>query len=134
MAYSATVTVEKIQRGPRRAWIVRCTETDAAATSEWTIPNSAQLPEFGTITLYKADLTAGTGTTIQPKVGRATGPTAATMDWVGQISAAAAYINDATPLRYSGLGDGRVLYIRSTVDAGADNAISTEITIVEGHF
>ena len=134
MAYAATVNVTSGVTSGRRWWFVSITETGASSTSEWSVPASEHLPEQGTITLYKADLTAGTGTTIQPKLGRATNPTVDTQNWIGQIAAAGAAINDASRLYFSGLTGG-ILYGRSTPNnAAADHSITTEITIWDGHM
>lgn len=131
MAYTqSTPTVKVTMEGGRQVVRISFTETETSSTSEWVVTDS-RLPRMGTVVLYKADLTAGTGTTIQPKMGRATNPTVDTQNWIGQISAAAGAINDASPLRFANLAG--VLYGRSTPNnAAADHSVSTEITIISG--
>ncbi len=132
MAYAAAVTVEKKVISGRRTLVIAVAETEAAAASEFEVPCHG-ITE-GTITCYRATLTAGTGTTINPIVGRAAGFAADTQDHVGTNNTTAAHIPDTSNLRFyiDALGS---LWIRSTVnDATADHSISTEITISEGHL
>lgn len=137
MAYAHTVTVTTSRRpmDGRRMWRIVIAETECAATSEWDVAPADcaghPLPAEGTITLYAAVKTAGTAATLRPMLSDTTAPASTQIGWIGQQSAAAASVHDATSLRYSGLA---TLYGRTTPDAGADNSITTEITIVEGHI
>ena len=133
MAYvQTTPVVTRTRVGGRKIVRITFVETGATSTSEWSV-SDGMIPSIGTVKLYKADLTAGTGTTIQPKMGRATAPTVDTQDWIGQISPAAGAINDAAPLYYAGLTG--TIYGRSTPNnAAGDHTIYTEIEIVEGHI
>ena len=129
MAYNAPAAAPVITTvGGRRFYHYSISETGAGTASEFTLTGA---PRAGRIVLYKSKLTAGTGATIQPKFGRATNPTSGTVDYVGGQAAAAASFSDASALAFDGLTAG-VVYVRSGVNAGSDNAISTEITIAEG--
>ena len=137
MAYAATytVTVSTKQGDGRRRWLVVITETECANTSEFAVAPSVcsgyPLPSSGTITRYSAVKTAGTAATLRPILSRTTAPASTQVGYIGRQSAAAASVHDGTSTRYDNL---TTLYGRSTPDAGADNTIVTEITIVEGHF
>ncbi len=128
MAYAAAVTESsRGADGGRLHWAMSIAETEAAAGSEWSIGG---LPNRVTIFSYKATLTAGTGTTINPILGNAGSFTASTQGHIATNDTTAAHINDQTALRcYLPTG---ALYGRSTVDADTDNTIATEILIVEG--
>ena len=116
-------------RGGRRhvRWVI--TETGASPSSEFVLDGA---PDIGEVYLYQATLTAGTGTTINPILGRAAAFTANTQNHIGTNATTAARINDGTPMRYQGLTASKV-YVRSVPNnAAGDHAISTEIVIVEG--
>ena len=130
MAYAGTVTVKRFTISGRRHYLVTIAETEAAATSEATIPGT-DIPILGTIVAVKATKTAGSAATIDPRCGRATGWTDSTQDAVYANGAAAAHI-DAAPGSFYARPSGQSLFWRSTVNAAADNSISTEILIVEG--
>ena len=140
MAYAQTdPVVTRDLRGGRYVYVVTFTETEAAAGSEWSIAAAKGLPLLGTIVLYKATLYAGTGTTIQPAVGRAAGvlwtigtKAVTSQAHIGQVSAAAVVINDATGIRYRLLDTG-IMYGRSTPNnAAADHSVVTELHIIDG--
>ena len=137
MAYTATITsVTRVISGRRHIRLV-ISETEAAAASEWSWGDSSgeDLPAIGTITLYQSTLTAGTATTIAPRLGKATGWSDDSQDAVTGPPTAAAYHQDQTIVRFSHDGTARpALYGQSVPDAGADNTISTIIDIVEGHL
>jgi hypothetical protein len=128
MAYAAVVTeVNKGSDGGRNHWAFTVAETEAAAGSEWSIGG---LPRRVTVYSYKATLTAGTGTTINPIIGDSAAFAASTQAHIATNTTTAAHINDQTVLRaYLPTG---TIYGRSTVDADTDNTIATEILIVEG--
>jgi hypothetical protein len=116
--------------GTRTHYRWSVSETLASQTTEFVI---AGAPETGTMTLYMAKRTAGTGTVINPRIGRSAGFALTDLGAVTS-SLTAAVINDATTVRYSGLTGGK-LYVRNYPDnAAADHSISTEIEIVAGHF
>ena len=115
-------------RGRRHyRWTV--SETLASQATEFVI---AGAPLVGTMTLYEAKLTAGTGTLINPRIGRSAG--FALTDVGARTNATtAARIDDATNVRYTST-TGK-LYVRNYPNnAAADHSISTEIEIVEGHI
>ena len=124
MGYTVDTRVEIL--AGRTYYMIEVTETDAAAASEWQIT----VPSIGEILLYQATLVSGSGTTIQPRVGKSSGWSDDTQDHVGGQDTAAAAIHDATPLPYALAG--ATMYGRSTVDAGADNEVTTLLVIREG--
>jgi len=111
--------------------VVTITETDADATAEVAV----QLPFLsGRILKVTGALSAGTGTTIRPVIGVVTNPAGIDADTILSIDAAsaAASINAVTdPPPPWATADG-ILYHRSRVDAGADNAITTVYYIQRG--
>ena len=132
----ATVTTFKTTAGGgRTATLYKIVETAVAVATEYSIA----APTFGTIVSFKSELVSGTGTTIQPILGIATGFTADTFEEISQINTAAAFINDITAIPYAlaaafsapsqNVG---TITIRSTPDAAADNAVTTIIIIVHG--
>ena len=133
MAYAAVVGVERLKVSGRRQWIVTVAETELAAASEFTVGDTAgeQLPRLCTLRSYKATLTAGTGTTVNPTLGNVTGFTVSTQGHIATNDTTAAHIHDNTPVRLH-LPTGE-LFVRTTVDAAADNVAATVMVIVEGH-
>lgn len=132
MAYAQTTpVVVQTVIGGRRHWHISFSETEASSSSEWSVPATVDLPRCGTITFYTASLTAGTGTTIQPVVTKAAGAASTSINYLGQVSAAAANVRAKMDTRFDGLSR---LYGKSTANnAAADHAITTEITLAEGH-
>ena len=132
MAYAATISIKRQSVAGRRHYIVTITETDAAASSEVELLDGStpetELPQIGTVMHCKTTLTAGTGTTVDPKLGTATGWTIDTQDAIWANGAAAAHIN-AKPLTHY---NGSLFWSPVPNDATADHAISTELWIVEG--
>lgn len=130
MAYSfGTPSVSStVRQDGRTEFLVIISETECAATSEWSVSG---LPSTGTITSYHAVKVSGTATTLQPMLSRTTAPASTQIGWIGQQASAAASVHDNTSTRYRNL---TTLYGRSTPDAGTNNVITTEIVIVEGHF
>jgi hypothetical protein len=130
MPYAATVvgpTINVIKGRAHYRWTV--SETGAAPTDTWTITGA---PAVGTVTLYRANLTAGTGVTINPRLGRTLAFTTTTNDVIGVSATTAALINDGTNLKYSGLTAGKIYGRSLPSNAAADHAVSTEIVVVEG--
>ena len=130
MPYASTVvgpTISVIKGRATYRWTV--SETGAAPTDTWTITGA---PAVGTVVLYRANLTAGTGVTINPRLGRTLAFTTTTNDVIGVNSTTAALINDSTPLKYSGLTAAKIYGRSLPSNAAADHSISTEIVVVEG--
>ena len=130
MPYVSTVvgpTTSVIKGRATYRWTI--SETGAAPTDTWTITGA---PAVGTISLYRANLTAGTGVTINPRLGRTLAFTTTTNDVIGVSTTVAALVNDGTALKYSGLTSGKIFGRSLPSNAAADHAISTEIVIVEG--
>lgn len=131
MPYVSTVVgpVTSVIKGRNHyRWTV--SETGAAPTDTFTLTGA---PTTGTVTLYKANLTAGTGVTINPRLGRTLAFTTTTNDVIGVNSTTAALINDASNLRYVGLTAGKIYGRSLPSNAAADHSVSTEIEVVEGH-
>lgn len=128
MAYTATVSSEERRISGRRYLIVTVTETEAAAASEYEV-TGWPFP-IATLVSFKATLTAGTGTTINPSMGKSTGWTANTQDHIGTQTTTAAHIDDDSHVTFH--NGSKSLYVKSGVDAGADNSISTVIVFAEG--
>ncbi len=127
MAYANTVTV--LKKGAEV--LVTITETEAGATSE---PDAIDLG-YVRMRLIKQEchLTAGTGTTVDPILGKATDPANATnADKIiasNGTAAANIYNQPATPVTMDITG---VVYHRSQVDAAADNSITTTYHFLVG--
>lgn len=132
MPYAGTVTgptVRVVGRVKHYRWTV--VETLASQTTEFTLDGA---PPIGTVTLYRAVRDAGTGTLLNPRLGRTAGFATTGNDCIGVNSATASPINDASNLRYAGLVGGK-MYCRNYPDnAAADHTIYTEVEIVEGHL
>lgn len=124
MSYKATITYP-VKRTGRLAIVI--VETDAAAGDE---AGPIVLPDEGRIVLFSQKLVSGAGTTTDPRIGRVAGWADQGPDEVarGLDTAPGAFHRDASKVPYrSAKGE---LFMRSTVDAGADNKIVTEIEIV----
>lgn len=131
MAYGAAVTVY----GPyicngRRYWQAECAETEAAAGSEWSF--TAGVGSEGVITVlhFVCVHDSGSGSTVQPAYGVKTGMGA--IDTRGSFADAAASVNDGSPVCFALDDTDSKVYVRSNVDSGSDNAISTRICWAEG--
>lgn len=137
MAYAASITATRRWVAGRLHLRIEIAETEAAAGSEWSYGDGAgeYLPEIGTITSYQAKLTAGTGTTIAPRLGKATGWSDDTQNQITQSPTASAQHHDQSLVRYTAAAGARpAIFGKSTVDAAADNSIATIIELVEGHL
>ena len=135
MAYAAVVTgpfvVPKGAGEGGEGMAFKIVETEAAAATEYELQGC---PTLGRIVAFKAELVSGTGTTIQPQIGLATGFTLNQVEHVATAAAAAAFINDVAAIPYVGLGaftvpptDTSSIFVRSTLDAAADNEVHTFI-------
>lgn len=128
MPYAAVSSVTLKTIDGRKHAIISVSETLAAAGSEFSVSG---LPIVGTIMHYQVTKTAGTGATVNPKIGRAAAFTVSTQDHVATNTTTAAHINDGTAVKY--YSPSGILYFRSTPsNAAADHTILTEIVIVEG--
>ena len=128
MAYSATVTTVNKTVSGRRYFLIEVTETECSNTTEFTVEGLPSGPL--TLVLYRATLTAGTGTTIAPTGGNVASFTANSQGQEFAI-AAAAHIAESThvPLFLRN----NKLVVRSTPNnATGDHSITTYITIAEG--
>jgi hypothetical protein len=122
-----TPTIDVVGGRTHYRWTVN--ETLASQTTEFVI---AGAPLVGTMTLYEAKLTAGTGTLINPRIGRTAG--FALTDVGARTNATtAARIDDAASVRYTST-TGKLYCRNYPNNAAADHSISTEIVIVAGHI
>lgn len=128
MAYAAFVSSAPRTVDGRSYIVYTVLETEARDTSEYTLPD---VPFIGTVVLVVSKLTAGTGTTVRPEVGNVAAWVDSSVNEVGRIVTAAAFINEGSSLRYQApLGE---LYFRSTPDSVAtDHSITTVIVVLEG--
>lgn len=124
MAYSFAVTFAYKSNGKVVATIV---ELEAATADE---AGPIQVPIRGRIKRVNHELVSGAGTTLDPEWGRKPGWTASTIDEVAADNSAApaVFISDTEEVPY--FSRNGQLFLRSGVDAGADNKIVTEIQIV----
>jgi len=127
MAYSATVSKDSDVTDGRKIHKISIVEDEAAAASEFSIPG---VPEAGRIVSYRATLISGSGATINPIIGLAASFAASSQNHLATNSTTAAHVNDQTELVY--FSSSSSLHIRSTVNAGSDNVVHTEIVILEG--
>lgn len=98
---------------------VLVTETNAGSSDE---VGPINVPRRGTIVRVRSVLVSGSGTSISTEIGRAAGWASGDID---EVRPAGENEFDACP--YFAPDD--VIYLRSNVDAGADNMIRTEILI-----
>jgi len=125
---ATSCSVTPTNRDGVKHYRVRVEETGSRDTTEVACTG---LPTYGTLVSYRADLTAGTGTTIHPILGSAAAFVVSTLDYIGGATATAGFINEQSTTRMH-LPAG-ILYLRSAPNSTAtDHAISTEILIVEG--
>lgn len=128
-AYTITGTTAPLTSvGGREQWEVTITETGIRDTSETPIVG---VPVCGTITVLRAKLTSGTGTTIRPRIGYAAGFAASGYDEIGVASTTAAQLSEPASAPYC--TSTRTLYLRSAPNSTAtDHAVTTKIVIVSG--
>lgn len=131
MAYASTVTVSEMQVSSYAGWRVTITETEAAASSEVEIVLADYgLPSFGRVITQMSNLTAGTGTTVDPILGSATNPSTAIWRVENDTAAVRVHNVPATGIAY---GDEITsLFHRSNVNAAADNSITSVYYILKG--
>ena len=116
MAYAASFTLTK--KG--LDYVVTITETEAATGSEATING---LPVRGRVLRQLCSLTAGTGTTVDPKLTLTSGGTGVNV--VVENDTAAANVDNVSDPAIPFANTGPTLYHKSAVDAGSDNSITT---------
>lgn len=126
---AATVTVSPIASvSGRQQFVVSVAETGNRDTSEVTISG---LPVCGTIVQYRATRTAGTGTTIHPRLGLSASFTADGVDEILEASATAATLVEVGSAPYC--SPSGTLYLRSAPNSSAtDHTITTTIVVVAG--
>lgn len=124
MAYASTVEVSR----SRNQFRVTITETDAAASSE------ASAIEIGVkkfrVLRQVCVLTAGAGATVDPVLGRVTNPSGVNV--CVENDTAGATIDSAPTNGVPCFTDTGFLYHRSNVNAGTDNAITSEYLLAVG--
>lgn len=131
MPYAATPTYQRQLIDGRWQVLVTVSETLAEATSEYTIDLGSYLGTgLWKLLRVKVTRTAGTAATVAPVFGTATNPTSGTATYIGGLGAAAS--QDSTNSGAGFVGDGFTLYVRSVVNAGADNSITSKFYFVEG--
>ncbi len=123
MSYAAEVEVEfNARRGTYKVTVV---EEEAQASSEFEVP---KMPASGTIVSYKTTLVSGSGSTVNPKIGKEATFTEDTQGHVATNDTTDSHIRDQTPVRFGCDGS---LFVRSGVDSGTDNVIHTELLITD---
>ena len=128
MAYAAVVTITPLLSPLGQGMLVSIAETDAAATSEATI--NLGLLHFR-VHHQICDLISGTGSTVDPILGRSTNPSGGNL--IVANDTAAASVNNSLTGGTTGYVAGGTLFHRSVVnDATADHVINTEYHITVG--
>lgn len=123
----ATPTYARHSLGGRRCVVIAYTETEVAGASEAVVNLDFRQ---GVIVSVKQTKTAGTATTLNPKIGRAAAFTVSTQDHIATATATASHIHEQGETHfYSATSK---LYVRASPDAGTDNSVSTELIVCEG--
>jgi|TARA_R110001583_G_scaffold57046_8_gene171541 hypothetical protein len=117
MAYSGTVT-KSYQHG---LYEFKLVETEAATASETAITG---VPDFGVVIRQVCQLTAGSGSTVDPVLGTVTNPAGATLVVANGTAAAICDNLQAGGVPYKTV-TANTLYHRSVVSGSTDNAITT---------
>lgn len=122
---AATCTVT---RGGDGSYILALSFTSSSSATE--VP-CVGVPVIGTLAALKFKLEAGAGTQLTPVVGTAPAFVASTMDYVGTVTTAGAFINEQTTTTYwSKQG---VLYVRPVPNSGTSNhTINGTIILASG--
>ncbi len=135
MAYTCTITTQETVFGAdgHKYMHVVLSETAARDTSQCTITG---LPLVGTVVSYRADRTAGTGTTVHPIVGLTNGFTASSINqlWLSPTTADFVTFASTDLFMYTSTSTTTAtLYLLSQPNSTAtDHAISTDIVIRYG--
>lgn len=127
MSYSSEITYPSKKNG---RITVRILEKEARDTSE---TDAINVPKKGQIVRYSSRLISGSGSVVDPQMGRKVGWVASTEDetLASSSSAPAAFISERDPVPY--FAPKGKLYLRSGVDdATEDHTIITEIEIIAG--
>ena len=128
----STPVVTRKRIDGRNYYFVSFVETSINESSTWSVTG---LPFVGQIVHYKATLTAGTGTIIDPFFGRTIGFAADTQDCIDPGYTAAVSIDDIGPTTYhlsSWEGNGTLYGRNRPNNAAADHTVYTEFVIIEG--
>jgi hypothetical protein len=127
-AYAQAVASPIAQIGGRNQYLVSYSESGSRDTTEITITG---VPTCGTIVAYRAALTAGTGTTIHPRIGTSAAFVADSINEILEATATSSIINEVGSTPYCTATG--TLYMRSAPNSSAtDHAITTRIVIVAG--
>lgn len=121
MAYSASIS-KKYQHGLYEFTIV---ELEASATTEFTLTG---VPDYGYVIRSASQLTAGSGSTVDPVLGRATAPAGITLITANDTAAASVDNIQTEGVPYTTLTAG-TLFGRSVCGSATDNAVTTLIYI-----
>lgn len=124
MAYSSSQTLVKMGSG--NTYRLTITETEAASGSEHEI---AGLPNSVRIVRRTCELTAGTGTTVDPICGTATNPSGTYVLLENGTAAARTVETPTIPVVVDAAAG---FYHRSVVDAAADNSVTTVYLLAVG--
>lgn len=148
MAYTATVTIVEQRVNRRNRIRIRVVETEAATGSAWSTTASAsnpvtvngnalavgdsyKLPATGDIRDLICDLVGGTGTTIQPRLGKAASWSDGTLNEVLTTGPATGYEHAAGPVPYTHDAPFALHGASQANNAAADHTIHTQLTIDE---
>ncbi len=123
-----TVTITRARGGDHRCVEVAWTETEAGAATEATIGPLDWT--HGTIVEIHFDRTAGTGATMNPKIGRATGWSTTGIDHILTATATADPIHEQGVTHYYS-ASGK-LFVVPTLNAGSDNSVTANVKVCEG--
>ena len=113
----------------KKCTLVAYTETENAAASTATVDVGMT---HGTIRGLHADKTSGTAATLHPVIGRTSGWVVDDMNHVLTATATADPVYEQGKTHF--YTPTSKLYVRSGVNAGSDNSISTELLVCAGWF
>lgn len=130
MAYAANITITKLSI---RDYFVSISETDAQNTSETTIVDSTTsktLPLQGRVLRQVCFFSSGTGSTVDPVLGTATGVAGINIIMENDVASALIDNQPVTGIPY--YSETGTLYHKSKVDSGTNNSVVTHYYIREG--
>jgi len=132
MAYTATVTVQRVQIAGHLGYQLKIAETEAAQTSETEIVlANVGLPSMGRVFSQQCILSTGTGTTINPVIGNTTDPANARWQMANETAAARVHNQSTLGVQYG--GDVTSFFHRAQPNnATADHTIETVYYIRAG--
>lgn len=147
MSYSAAVEIKEYLHDGKKTVLIYVSESGASNTSEWsTVPSASNtvslngdsisapylLPKTGKLVQFQAVLTGGSGTTITPRLTKATGAAANSIDSLADRDSAAASHNSSLPVAYGYKPQqAEKLYGKAVVDSGSNNTIEWILTITQ---